>query len=109
MKLQIKVVLLFSVAVATSVTAQEDQHQKIEEKMKDLAPLVGTWSATWKFHRGGEIIERVGTDVISFVLDNTYLEWKVERHPREDPARSQSMLILTTFQPRNDKYNTTCF
>lgn len=77
--------------------------------MDKLIPLVGNWNATWKFHRDGEIIERVGTDTISFVLDSTYLQWKVERHPKENPERSQSMLIFTTFNPRTNKYETTHF
>ncbi|HEY4283298.1 MAG TPA: DUF1579 family protein [Chthoniobacterales bacterium] len=101
--------LLVCTAIGSSAVAQEDQHVKIRAEMDKLAPLVGNWNATWKFHRQGEIIERVGTHSISFVLDNTYLQWMVERHPKENPERSQAMLTFTTFNPRTNKYDTTHF
>jgi hypothetical protein len=100
---------LICALIAATAIAQEDQHAQIREAMDKLAPLAGKWNATWKFHRDGEIIERVGTDLISLVLDNTYLEWEVERHPKDNPERSQGMLIFTTFNPRTNQYDTTCF
>jgi hypothetical protein len=71
--------------------------------------MVGNWSTIWKFHRDGEIIERVGTDSITVVLDRTYLEWKIERHPKDAPERSQTSLIFTTFDPRSNEYVMTHF
>jgi Protein of unknown function (DUF1579) len=97
------------VCTLSTVGAREDQHVRIRQEMEKLAPLVGEWDATWKFHRDGTKIERVGTDSIAFVLDHTYLRWEVERHPKDDPNRSQAMLIFTTFNPGTNKYDTTCF
>jgi Protein of unknown function (DUF1579) len=92
-----------------NVGGQEDQHVQIEQALAKLQPMVGSWSTLWKFHRDAEIIERVGTDSISAVLGQTYFEWQIERHPKEDPARSQTSVIYTTFDPRLRQYVMTHF
>src|SRR5438270_664153 len=89
--------------------AQEDQHVNIQEALAKLRPMIGNWSTAWKFHRGAETVERVGTDSISDVLDHTYLQWTIERHPKEAPGRSQSSLIFTTFDPVSNAYVMTHF
>ena len=99
MRPRITVVMLIFTLARTAAVAQEDQNVRIRQEMDKLAPLVGKWNATWKFHHDGEIIERVGTDSISFVLDNTYLQWKVERHPlgEHKVGRGMSGLVLSAF------------
>jgi len=89
--------------------ADPAEHEKILAGMKKLAPLVGTWDAVWRFHGKDGVTERVGTHVISLTLDDTYLEWKVECHPKDNPKARRSFVVYTTFDPRKNRYDQTYF
>jgi hypothetical protein len=43
------------------------------------------------------------------VLDKTYFQWEVERHPKNEPGKSRSFLVFTTFNPRSNRYDQTYF
>ena len=109
MNSRIHLLVLLLIIQAANLPGQEDQHVQIEQALAKLEPMAGNWNTDWKFHRDGEIVERVGTDSISVVLDRTYLEWKIERHPKDQPARSTTSLIFTTFDPRTHEYVMTHF
>ena len=89
--------------------ALDDEHQKTIDGIAKLAPLVGKWHAVARFHDKDRIIENIGTYTISYVLDNTYLRWEVELHNKDNPKRSQSWVIYTTFNPGTNQYNQTYF
>jgi hypothetical protein len=100
--------LLIGSASVTSLHGNDSA--KIREGMSKLAPLVGKWDATVKFYDpDGTITEEVGTDSISFVLDGSYLECELERHNKENPKRSNSLISFITFNPALNQYDTTYF
>ena len=109
MKPVVTLLLLVLAISSGDITGQEDEHVQIEQALAKLEPMLGKWTTNWKFHRDGKVIERVGTDSISLALDRTYLEWKIERHPKEDPSRSYTSLIFTTFDPHTHEYVMTHF
>jgi Protein of unknown function (DUF1579) len=89
--------------------AQENDHQATIAGIAKLAPLIGKWHAIARFHDNGSVHENVGTYTISYTLDNTYLRWEIELHSKDDPKRSQSFVIYTTFNPATKQYNQTYF
>ena len=100
--------LLIGSASVTSLHGNDSA--KIREGMTKLAPLVGKWDATVKFYDpDGTVTEEVGTDSISFVLDGSYLECELERHNKENPKRSNSLISFITFNPALNQYDTTYF
>jgi hypothetical protein len=109
MKKSVRLAALIFAVLGTTAAAQEDQHANIRQGLNKLMPLIGTWNATWRFHRTDGVTEELGIHSISFVLDDTYLQWKIERHRKENPERSRSSLIYTTFNPRSNEYEQTYF
>jgi Protein of unknown function (DUF1579) len=102
--------LLFCGAQPTVVCADEAEYLKIKEGMKKLAPLIGKWDSVWRFRdKDGNVTEQIGTYAISSVLDDSYLKWEVEHHPRDNPKRCHSFIIFTTFNPRSNHYDETYF
>ena len=96
-------------AIIIECPALEDEHQKSIDGVAKLAPLVGKWHAVASFHDKDRIIENIGTYTIAYVLDHTYLQWEVELHNKDNPKRSQSWVIFTTFNPATNQYNQTYF
>ena len=80
--------------------------------MRALSPYVGTWQASTVFHnrdgRGPEYQE-VGTYTVSWMLDSTYLEWRINLHDRNNSGRGRSMLVLTTYNADSSRYEQTYF
>ena len=105
--LLVTTILLF--AATTPGRADEAERLKIREGMKKLAPLIGRWNVVALFHDGETVAERLGSYEISSVLEDSYLEWKVELHRKDDPKRNSQFIIFTTFDPRTNHYVQTYF
>jgi hypothetical protein len=69
--------------------ADEAEYQRIRQQMSKLAPLVGNRNVAATFHRKDGVIEQIGTWLVSFILDDTYLEFQTERHTKDTPKRSE--------------------
>jgi hypothetical protein len=104
----LSVFVLFTTLLAP-VRADDPEYLKIREGMKNLSPLIGTWDSVWKFHDKSGVSVDVGTSSVTSVLDDTYLQWHVEHHSKEDPKHSRSFIIYTTFDPRSSRYDQTYF
>ena len=105
MKKCIGVVAAILVLVGQNGLAQVPEPEKIREGITKLNRLVGEWNATWKFHGPNGVTEQTGIHSVALVLNDTYLQWKIERHRPDNRQRSQSMLIYTTFNPKSEKYD----
>jgi hypothetical protein len=108
-KTSLYIVALVLSAFIIECPALDDEHQKSIDGVAKLARLVGKWYAVARFHDKDRIIENVGTYTIAYVLDHTYLQWEVELHNKDNPKRSQSWVIFTTFNPATNQYNQTYF
>jgi len=100
---------LILAATVAPAYADQAEYSKIREGMKKLSPLIGHWKAIARFHDGDTVMEEPGSYDVSSVLEDTYLEWKVELHRQDDPKRSTQFMILTTFNPRTNHYDQTYF
>ena len=99
-----------TVLLAWPVSADDPEYAKIRNGMRKLAPLVGKWDVAVAFHApDGTVTEEVGTWTVSSVLDDTYLEFQTERHPKDNPKRHALVLFYVTFNPRSNKYDITYF
>ena len=99
------------VAVPPTLRAQDSAHDynKIREGMSKLAPLVGKWHAVAMFHNGDEVTEREGTYDIRWTLDDTYLEYRVELHHKDDPSKHNGFVVYVTYNPITRQYDSTYF
>lgn len=99
------------VAVPVSLRAEDSASDfgKIREGMDKLAPLVGKWRALAVFHDADGATERDGTFDIQWTLDNTYLEYRVELHHRDDPSKHNGFVIYVTYNPVSRQYDSTYF
>jgi hypothetical protein len=102
-------IALICAAPLGTARADEIQYPKIRAGMSKLAPLVGKWRAAAKFYDSDGVTEEVGAYSISSVLDDTYLQWEVELHHKENPKRSHSFIIYVTFNPMSNQYDSTYF
>lgn len=103
------IAILALISTATMARSEPGHYEKILAGMAKLAPLAGKWNAVWKFHDKDGVTELVGTHTIKPVLDGTYLQWEVERHPKNEPGKSRAFLVFTTFNPRSNRYDQTYF
>lgn len=108
-KILIGIAALLGIAAASPAAADEAEYLKIRDGMKKLAPLVGQWHAAGIFHDDDGATEEEGTWKISSVLDDTYLQFEVERHRKGNPSRSHKFLTFITFNPRTNQYDVTFF
>lgn len=100
---------LICTASLVPVRADEAEYVKIREAMTKLAPLADKWNAAVTFHDQDGVTEEVGTWSVSFVLDDTYLEFQTERHIRDHPERNNKIIFYVTFNPGSNRYETTYF
>jgi hypothetical protein len=99
-----------AVSITTPVRADDRQYLQMRDGMRNLAPLVGTWSATWKFYdKHGSVSVLRGTYVISYVLDGAYLEWKGDHERKGHVPKTYALIIFTTFNPDSHQYEETYF
>lgn len=103
--------IIASLLVASAVRADDAEYAAIRSHMTKLAPLVGTWNAEATFYdaEGKVRREAVGTYAISWALDETYLEWRVDLRRKEDPSHHNGFVIFLTFDPRDSAYHLTYF
>jgi hypothetical protein len=107
-------VFLSFIAIAPLTSAQADDpagdYAKIREAMKKLSPLVGKWRAVALFPQSdGSVTENDGTYDIGWVLEDTYLEYRVELHRKGDPSRHHGFIMYVTYNPRTQQYDSTYF
>jgi hypothetical protein len=113
--MRITILPIFSIAALIWVAplgtagADEIQYPKIRAGMSKVAPLIGKWRAAANFYDSEGVTEEVGTYSISSVLDDTYLQWEVELHNKENPKRRHSFIIFVTFNPMSNQYDSTYF
>jgi hypothetical protein len=105
---------LISLGLATSTRGQTGdeaaRYAKIRDGLKKLLPLVDKWDVAVTFHAlDGTVHEEVGTWNVSSVVDDTYLEFKTERHLKDNPKRHRLVLFYITFNPRSNQYDVTFF
>lgn len=96
----------FTIARADDPAAD---YTSIRRGMSKLAPVVGKWRAVALFHDGAKISEREGTYDVQWTLDNTYLEYRVELHRKDDPSHSNGFFIYITYNPATHQYDSTYF
>jgi hypothetical protein len=82
---------------------------KIREGMAKLAPLAGNWHAAALFHNGDKVSEREGTYDVRWALEDTYLEFHVELHHKDDPSKHNGFVIYVTYNPVTHQYDSTYF
>jgi hypothetical protein len=86
--------------------------QTIKDRMRDVSALVGSWEATYAFHSGqglGHDTQEVGTQVVTWALDSTYLKSETERHRSDDPHSRRLQLWLLTWNPDSSRYEQSYF
>jgi len=102
--------IAFTCSLPIAAQGRADDAQAILSNMSYLKSLVGTWSAVAEFHqKDGSIAYDLGSYNISFVLEDTYLQWEVELHDKKDPSKHHSFLIFITYNPVTKKYDSTYF
>jgi hypothetical protein len=107
-RLLVGIALLFG-AVSSSL-AQADDVETIRKHMDHLRPLVGSWSADYEFHdKDGTIDVEPGTFIVSWVLDDSYLQVQAEHHRRDNPRRHRAYTTFITYDPVTKKYVCTYF
>jgi len=94
---------------ARTVSADEVEYQKIRKAMSSLAPLIGEWNAVYTFHDKDGVVENVGVEKISPILDGTYLQLEWEYHRKEDPSHFRKLISFVTFNSRTNQYDSTYF
>lgn len=102
-------VLLLAAAVASAQQDPAADYAKIREGLDELAPFVGDWSAVAKFHRDSGVVEQEGIYHIDWALEQTYLQFTVELHRKEDPSRHHGFVIYLTYNPASKRYESTYF
>ena len=100
------VISLLTPAPAQNAAAN---YAKIREGMSKLAPLVGKWRAVALFHDGDQVTENDGTWEIAWVLDDTYLEYRVAMHRKGDPSHHNGFISYVTYNPRTQQYDVMYF
>lgn len=103
------VVALTYLTLIASNRADEAEYARIRAAMNKLGPLVGTWNTVVRFFDKEGVTEEVGTYTVSRVLDNTYPEFIMERHKKENPERNRKIISYVTFNPKSNQYDTTYF
>jgi len=102
---------LILIALAWAMPAHADDpagdFTKIREGMSKLAPMVGKWRAVALFHDGDKLTENDGTYDIEWVLENTYLECRVELHRKGDPSHHHGFIMYVTYNPATQHYDST--
>jgi len=102
--------IVFTCSLPIAAQGRANDAQAILSNMNHLKSLVGTWSAVAEFHsKDGNIAYDLGIYHISFVLENTYLQWEVELHDKNDPSKHHSFLMFITYNPVTEKYDSTYF
>jgi hypothetical protein len=100
-------------ALATAALAQNrSRAQIIRDKMHELAVLSGSWEATYTFHsREGprHDDQEIGTQVVSWALDTTYLLGETERHSPGNASKRRLQLTLLTWNPDSSRYELSYF
>jgi hypothetical protein len=103
--------VIVSLLAASAAQADDAEYAAIRSHMAKLAPLVGNWNAEATFYDAEGKVRRVktGTYAISWVLDDTYLEWRTELRAKDDPSNRNGFIIYLTFDPRDGAYHSTYF
>jgi uncharacterized protein DUF1579 len=104
----IALAVLFFWTLPAAAQGQANDAHAITEHMQNLKALVGRWTAVAAFHRAdGSIRYDLGEYEIGYILDNSYLQWKVVLRDKEDPSKQHSFWIFTTYNPTTGKYDET--
>ena len=107
--LVIALAFLIPLCSAPAQTDPAADYAKIREGLSKLTPLVGKWNAVALFHSGDKVTEQDGTYDIGWALDETYLEFRVQLHRKNDPSRPHGFIIYLTYNPATQQYESTYF